>query len=320
MVRFGARQSGWVTRRKKRPALQRTGTSKSKGSAGRKSRPATRGSGVPKLLPYAAIGVVVLLIAALILVKATQKSKAATETRPAPPGVVTQITTLPASAFEAAGAPGSDGNMTALPADTPSLSSNGKPQVLYVGAEYCPFCAAERWPLTVALSRFGTFSGLGQTESASADVYPNTRTISYFGSTYTSPYRTFTPVETETNQPAAGGGYTPLQPLTPEQQQVLRTYDVPPYVHGSGGAIPFGDLGGVYLVSGASYDPNLLRGLSMEQIAAKIADPTSALGKAVLASANRYTAALCQITKAQPANVCSSQVVQAATTQLPSPS
>ena len=258
-----------------------------------------------------------LLIGAFVIVKATQTSKAATETKPAPPAVVKLVTSLPASAFEAAGAPGDAANMTALPTDTPLLRSNSKPEVLYVGAEYCPFCAAERWPLTIALGRFGTFSGLGQTESAAADIYPHTKTFSFYGSTYSSPYLTFTPVETETNQPAASGGYTPLQPLTAEQQQLLRTYDVPPYVRGNGGGIPFGDLGGIYLTSGASFDPSLLKGLSMAQIAAQVADPTSALGKAVLASANRYTAALCRITNGRPANVCSSQAVKAAAASLP---
>jgi hypothetical protein len=207
--------------------------------------------------------------------------------------------------------------MKGLPADTPSLTSSGKPEVLYVGAEYCPYCAAERWPLTIALSRFGTLSGLGETSSASADVYPNTKTFSFYGSTYSSPYVTFTPVETETNQPAAGGGYTPLQPLTPEQRRILQTYDVPPYAQGG---IPFGDLGGVYLIDGASYDPNLLKGLSTEEIAARIADPSSRLGSAVLSSANRYTAALCHLTNGRPGNVCSSRVVLATTANLPKPS
>ena len=27
-----------------------------------------------------------------------------------------------------------------------SLTLNGKPEILYMGAEYCPYCAAERWP------------------------------------------------------------------------------------------------------------------------------------------------------------------------------
>jgi hypothetical protein len=307
-----------VTSRKKRPTVQRAASSKSGSTAaGKPACARAAAGGVPKGLPYAAIAVVVLLIGALVIVKATQKSKAATETRPAPAAVVTQMTTLPPSAFETAGAPSGTANMTALPAGTPPLTSNGKPEVLYVGAEYCPFCAAERWPLTIALSRFGSFSNLGQTESATADVYPNTHTFSFYGSTYTSPYLTFTPVEMETNQPASGGGYTPLQALSAEQQRLVQTYGVPPYVRGSG--IPFGDLGGRYLISGASYDPNLLKGRSMEQIAEQVADPTTDIGKAVLASANRYTAALCQLTNGRPGSVCSSQVIKLAAASLPKP-
>ncbi len=53
------------------------------------------------------------------------------------------------------------------PADRPHRAGrpapphlDGKPEVLFVGAEFCPFCAAERWPLIVALSRFGRFTAL----------------------------------------------------------------------------------------------------------------------------------------------------------------
>ena len=35
-----------------------------------------------------------------------------------------------------------------------------KPIVVYIGADYCPNCAFMRWPLTVALLRFGNYSGL----------------------------------------------------------------------------------------------------------------------------------------------------------------
>lgn len=57
----------------------------------------------------------------------------------------------------------------------PALASHGRPELVYVGAEYCPFCAAERWPLAVALGRFGTFSRLGLTDSApSPEAYPLT--------------------------------------------------------------------------------------------------------------------------------------------------
>src|SRR6266568_183753 len=51
----------------------------------------------------------------------------------------------------------------------PLLTASGKPEIVYVGAEYCPFCAAERWALSVALSRFGSFSGLRLIHSSSTD-------------------------------------------------------------------------------------------------------------------------------------------------------
>ena len=79
---------------------------------------------------------------------------------------------------------------------------HGKPELLYIGAEYCPFCAAQRWAMVAALSRFGTFSNLSLTHSASADVYPDTPTFSFYQSTYSSKYLTFTSVETNTNEPS----------------------------------------------------------------------------------------------------------------------
>ncbi len=271
----------------------------------------------PRLLPYAAIVVVVIIIAVFVVVKATQRSSPSAASRLAPATVVRLVTRVAASAFEAAGAPSGAANMTALPAQVEALTKNGTPQLLYVGAEYCPYCAAERWPLVIALTRFGAFSGLGATASAGADVYPNTATFSFHGSRYSSPYLAFTAVETETNQPSADGGYTALQALTAEQERILRTYDGPPYLTGTAGAIPFGDLGGRFLIRGASYDPGLLQGLTMAQVAAAVADPTGRLGQALLASANRYTAALCQITHGRPGAVCGSPVVRAAAGQLP---
>jgi Domain of unknown function (DUF929) len=52
------------------------------------------------------------------------------------------------------------------PRDQAALTASGKPEVLYTGAGFCPYCAAVRWPLIVALSRFGTFSGLAPARSA----------------------------------------------------------------------------------------------------------------------------------------------------------
>jgi hypothetical protein len=69
---------------------------------------------------------------------------------------------------------------TVKPSVATLTSSDGRPRIVYVGAEYCPFCGAERWALAVALSRFGTFSGLRLIHSSSTDVDPNTPTLSFY--------------------------------------------------------------------------------------------------------------------------------------------
>src|SRR6266542_1300741 len=89
-----------------------------------------------------------------------------------------------------------------LPAGTPSLTKAGLPRVVYVGAEYCPYCAAERWPVVIALSRFGSFSNLGLAHSSSTDAFPNTSTFTFHGATYHSQYLGFDGIETETSQRA----------------------------------------------------------------------------------------------------------------------
>jgi hypothetical protein len=189
------------------------------------------------------------------------------------------------------------------------LTANGLPRVLYVGAEYCPYCATERWAMTVALSRFGTFANLGQTSSSASDVYPSTATLSYHGSTFASKTVSFTGVETTSNT-VVNGQYAPLDTPTAADQALVQKYDAAPYTS-SPGAIPFVDIGNRYIIVGASYDPQLLQGKTAEQIAAALADPNSAIAKGVDGTANVITAAICATTNNQPAAVCSSAGVQA---------
>jgi hypothetical protein len=192
----------------------------------------------------------------------------------------------------------------------PELTDGGKPLVLYVGAEYCPFCASQRWPLVIALNRFGSFSGLTASHSASDDVYPDTATVSFHGSTYTSEFLAFQGVELNTNE-RVGRGYEPLDELTGEQELVFSTYNAPPYAQAAG-SIPFLDLGNRYLQTGTSISPELMVGLSHDEIALELADnPTGPVAQAVLGSANAFTAALCVLTDGQPGDVCTSAAATA---------
>ena len=154
------------------------------------------------------------------------------------------------------GSPSSDSLPTVVSGASILKDQDGKPIVTYVGAEYCPYCAAERWALAVALSRFGTFTNLSATHSASNDVYPNTQTLSFYGSSYSSPYVDFQPVEEATNQ-VVNGSYQTLQTPTAAQSALLTKYD-------SAGSIPFLDIANKYVVTGASYSPQVLQGLSRD--------------------------------------------------------
>jgi len=228
--------------------------------------------------------------------------------------VVKAATSVPASTLDAVGAGTSQAAPSRVP-DATALTQDGKPQVLYVGAEYCPFCAAQRWPVVVALSRFGDWKGLGGSESAGDDVYPRTKTLTFHGATYTSDYLAFTGVETATNQ-KVGGSYQKLDELGAADAQTFAAYARPPFVSGPAGSIPFLSLGGQFVLGGSQYVPDVLAGQSRTDIATSLDDPTSPTAKAVNGSANVLTAALCELTDGQPRDVCTSSGVLTAAKQL----
>ena len=264
--------------------------------------------------------VIIAVVLAFVVVKLNSKSgTTASGVSNGPTGaalssVVTDTTGVPASTLDKVGA---GSGVSALPVAIKGgspLTSGGKPEVLYMGAEYCPYCAAERWAMVVALSRFGTFSGLSTVHSGnnSGEPYPNTPTWTFLHATYTSKYLTFSPVEMETNIPTSGGqGYTTLQTPTSAQQALLTKYDAPPYVPSAdNGAIPFIDFGNKYMISGASYSPQVLQGKSWSEIATALKDPTSPIAKAVDGAANYLTATICKLTGNQPATACTPVVKQ----------
>jgi hypothetical protein len=256
---------------------------------------------------------VVVIVAALVIVKVATGSgspKSGPTATAAASSVITDVTSVPAATFDAVGV----GTIKTYPKQVTGspaiLTASGLPRVLYVGAEYCPYCATERWAMVAALSRFGTFSNLGQTASSASDVYPSTATLSFHGSSFTSTTVSFTGVETESNQ-VQGSSYAPLDTLSAADQAIFTKYDAAPYTS-SPGSIPFVTIGNRYIISGASYDPQILQGKTAAQIAGALADPTSAIAKGAIGTANVITAAICQITNNQPSTVCSSAGVQAA--------
>jgi hypothetical protein len=248
---------------------------------------------------------VVVVIGFALAATLASAPKPAQKAVPAPTAVVAQVASVPADIFARVGA----GTAAAAPKpiSAPALAVGATPEILYIGAEYCPYCATERWPMVIALSRFGTFSNLRLTHSSSTDVFPNTATFSFHGASYRSNWIAFTGVELETNQPQ-DGGYAPLDNLTAVQQKLFDTYDTAPYARSSGG-IPFIDFGGKFLVSGVTYDPSVLQNKTAQEIAAALSDPTSPISRGAIGVANSFTAAICSLTHNEPVSVCSQPTI-----------
>ncbi|MHB8378568.1 MAG: DUF929 family protein [Acidimicrobiales bacterium] len=292
------------------------------------ARPPAKGGRPAGLFTWLAVGLVVLVVAGLVIIKvasggapngSNSSSFQATDAT-----TVAELTKVPTSVFNTVGTASPVAPVT--PPQTlkgqPSLTAtntSGKkvPEILYIGAEYCPFCAAQRWPTIVALSRFGTWTGLGNMSSSSTDYAPNTPTFTFVNAKYTSPYLVFKSVEEFTNIPdAATSFYTALQKPSTQETALIAKYDTPKYVKGMTtsqvGSIPFITFSNEFLVSGASYSPTTLAGSTRSTIAAGLSNPTSPLTAAIIASANYQTAAICTVTKQQPSNVCTSPGVKAA--------
>lgn len=253
------------------------------------------------------VGIIAVVLIIIVVINQVGGNGNATGGTPIQANVASVLLNPSPSVIQTVGTGNQSGQLTRLPGDTVLTGSDGKPLIVYVGAEYCPFCGAERWALAVALSRFGTFSGLRLIHSSSADVDPNTPTLSFYKATYTSKFVSFSPTEAQTVD------RVPLQPVTRLDKSLMAKYDAPPYVPvGYNGSFPFVDFGSKYVITGASYDPGLLAGLSWGQVSADLADPTSPPGRAIDATANRITAAICAMTGNKPGDVCTSTGVTSA--------
>jgi hypothetical protein len=242
------------------------------------------------LLVLAAITAVPAIVGAFVIFKPSAPHSAAVEAQ-APALVVRRATAVPLSVLMKASPGQAATPLQAVPAAGPPLTVNGKPAVVFVSEESCPFCAAERWPLVVALSHFGTWSGLGATTSSATDVYPNTATFSFRAAHYSS-----TALTLRTTELANNVGQ-PLQPETPLDARLIATYDVPPYVNSTdqSGAVPFLDIANHYILAGAQYDPQALAGLSAAQIVRQLQNPSSPVAKAIDGSARVIVAAIDQV-------------------------
>ncbi|HUA95626.1 MAG TPA: DUF929 family protein [Acidimicrobiales bacterium] len=296
------------------------------GGGGRRPPRSNAPAGPPRrstttLLTWGIVALVLIVVIVLVVVKLTGSSNPSSTTYqsgPVPASIEQQVTKVPASVYDTIGV--SSPTVAVTPPHKTSgvslLKFDTKAGVFYMGGEYCPFCAAERWALVTTLSRFGTLTGLQTMQSSSTDVDPSTQTFTFAQAHYSSPYVGVRTRELYSNQPnAAGTGYVILQPLTKQETALVKKYDNSKYAGGSttsSGSIPFVTIGNQFIVSGASFSPAVLQGLSRAQIAANLTTTNNPATRAIIATSNYLSASICHINGHAPSSICNSKGVQEA--------
>ena len=243
-------------------------------------------------MPIAAVTAVLAIVVALVTVKLTAApAHLVASESPATAAIVRQVSTVPAAVLASVNPGEAITSLEPVKTSGPPLTIGGKPAIVFVSEESCPFCAAERWAVAVALSHFGTLSHLGTTRSSATDVYPDTATLSFRTVRYQS-----TELTLRTTELADNAG-RPLQPQTALDTRLIDAFDVPPYVNSAdqSGSVPFLDIANKYVLAGAQYNPQVLAGLSAAQIASQLSNPSSPVAQAIDGSAQVIVVAIDQV-------------------------
>jgi len=260
-------------------------------------------------------GLLVLIVIGVFGITKIESTSPSPQTLPNTTAPIAQL----ASYFRAAGAvPDATLQAVGLPSNvavptkiTPSVSTvatNGV--VSYVGAEYCPYCAIQRWALLVALSKFGSFTNLdSQILSSSTDVYPGLASWSFVGAKYSSAYFTFDPTELTSSTPSGSGGYQPLEKMSAAQQRAFNEYNPQ-------GELPFVDIGNHYVTLGASSSASVLEGLTLGDIGRDLSSASSPVAKAIDGTANYLITALCTMVQGTPPPLCTASAIRQASKAL----
>jgi hypothetical protein len=289
------------------------------------SQPATEPATAPALrhIPrrYLALGLIIVaicLLAALILVRdnAGPSTTSTVETfSPAPSSLLSTIASVPASVYDAVGVSSPDnpvqalqpaGNATAPLWEAAVAGGAPQPVVFFYGAEFAPYAAVQRWPLILALSRFGTFKQLGLMQSSGTTAFADLSTFTFWNASYTSKYLILESVERYSSLNPTGGRYLGLQRPNTRQAAAIATYATSP------NTFALTDVANRFVLNGSSFAPGVLAGLSQNQIAGNLSTAASPLTQAVVSAANDITAGICAVDNDKPDTVCESKGVLAA--------
>jgi thiol-disulfide isomerase/thioredoxin len=157
----------------------------------------------------------------------------------------------------------------------------GKLFVFFMGAEFCPYCAAERWAIVRSLQKFGQWDGLKQTISAARDEpFLNLPTYDFTKATYTSPHIEFVAREIKDRE------FRPLQKLLKTEEKLLRKFNPKK-------EIPFLLIGGRFTQIGSGFAPKIFIGHTFRQTETELKKVESEIRKTIDDEANIISALLC---------------------------
>ncbi len=234
---------------------------------------------------------------------------------PAPAQITQLVTHVPASTLNRVGA-----GVLQSPAVGMSvirlhrhLRRLGKPELITANLAWCPHCAANSWGLAVALSRFGTLTGLREINSGTyycrlssdpcalkpVSCFPYTHGLSFLDARYQSSYLSFAHIvwQTVTGRNLQNGSRGEMAALNQFDRQ---------------GQAPAVDVGGAFGFLNSAFSPGDLAHRSWSQIAGSLSDPRNRIAQRVDGLANLFSAAICQVTAGRPKAVCTSRGVIAA--------
>jgi chitodextrinase len=174
------------------------------------------------------------------------------------------------------------------------FTKDGIPILVYVGADYCPYCAIQRWSLIMALMRFGNFTGLEYMTSALDDG--DYATFTFSNSTYHSNYLVFQPFELY-NRTGVQVANLPANYTSTFQQYGESSF-------------PFLNFADAYYVSGSILDPSILGTMNQTQVISAILAGNPA-GSEIRQAANLITAVICETTGNKPSSVCDNPSITA---------
>lgn len=162
-----------------------------------------------------------------------------------------------------------------------TMRRGGKLFVFFMGAEFCPYCAAERWPIVRSLQKFGQWEGLKQTISAARDEpFLNLPTYDFTKAAYTSPHIEFVAREIKDRE------FKPLQKLLKTEEKLLKKYNPKK-------EIPFLLIAGRFMQTSSGFPPKIFIGHTFRQTETELKKTESEIRKTIDEEANIISALLC---------------------------